>query len=983
MARRLLLLRLLLSLLALALVLPQPAAAQDGATRWQALGGPAGRVTLLAAAPDGQTVYAVSVAEVNRNGDETQTRDLGAATRADALYKSVDAGQNWIAATNDLPPGEITALFVDKDGVIWVGLQRRVSPYPGELWTSANAGATWRQVQLNLGHLRVRSMAQDAARDLWLLASAVKERSFEAENLLYRRGADGVWSSVPLNLSDIASTRSAARITAHPTETPRLFLTTDFGDLLISTNGGQTWTAQGSPPVTAVPALLALQPDRPAVALLVRASDSGLILERSQDGGDAWSMVSPRGLPDGRTVSGSLLAAGNGVFLMTTDRGAYRSADGGDTWQALEGALNSAYVYQIALLPNGGSLLAATAYGLFVSGDRGALWRQTGVGLPANSAVLGLLTHPNRPNQVFALIRAVGATQANLMLVSRDGGATWLPAGSGGAWTDATAWAIDPQNPDRLYLAGMNYVAVSKDGGVTWRTQSSSEYVRRSAIVIAPSDPNRVYVDGAPRLVSVDAGETWTELPPRTDGPTIATGVAVDPADAGHVWYGMADGVYESRDGGRTLQRFGLDGQSVRWLRAAPQAATGKGLQLFAGVENAGIMRWSAETQDWQPAQTGLPAGSNILAFACDPQAPGLLWATRDGGGIYASGDSGANWQNVGRSAGDNLGLALAPNYSAEGGWFLGTAVAGLWLLGQERPAAGGTPTPPGSTSAPAADAIRSGVDARIEVVWPHDFAPLQDATLANAGIRLFLPGSLEPPSCGWRPSVELWRAVGTEPASRVELAEQRAVDGQPFPYWDANDVDVSPARSENAKVYFLVKVDGVDTATSVWAHAADARTFFPEQLVPSGIATGATNEVDARIQIVWPHDESGAGRDVKDATLANVAVTLFKRGTRLSVPPSWRSPGGDVRLYGAWNTEVSRPFDIAPVVSTRQSGAITYPVWEFNDVPVDRARDGANRLYLWAEVDGVRSYPTIWAHGLDSRTYFPAKDEPVLGCLP
>jgi hypothetical protein len=249
-------------------------------------------------------------------------------------------------------------------------------------------------------------------------------------------------------------------------------------------------------------------------------------------------------------------------------------------------------------------------------------------------------------------------------------------------------------------------------------------------------------------------------------------------------------------------------------------------------------------------------------------------------------------------------------------------------------------------------------------------------------GIRLFLPASLESPACGWRPAVELWRAVNTDPATRVELAEQRAVDGQPFPYWDANDVDVAPARADGAKVYFLVKVDGVDTATSVWAHGADARTYFPEQLVPSGIATGAITEVDARIQIVWPHDAAGEARDVSDATLANVGVTLFKRGTRLSVPTNWQ-PAGEVRLIGAWNSEVSRPFPIAPVVSTRQSGVIAYPVWEFNDVPIDRAREGENRLYLWAQVDGVRSYPTVWAHGVDSRTYFPAKDEPVLGCLP
>ncbi|MCU0510044.1 MAG: hypothetical protein MUC34_17020, partial [Anaerolineae bacterium] len=716
---------------------------------------------------------------------------------------------------------------------------------------------------------------------------------------------------------------------------------------------------------------------------LARSTEDGPVIERSQDRGDTWTKVQARGLSRDAISPASLVTAGKGVVLMITDHGVYRSADAGNTWQALEGALDSAYVYSVLPLPDGSKLLAGAAYGLFASSDRGALWRETGAGLPRNSAVLGLLTHPDRPEQILAFVRAVGAADASLLLVSRDGGASWLPAAPGGAWTDATAWAMDPGNPDHLYIAGAGYVAASKDGGVTWDRQETTHSAPPTGITVAPSDPNRIYVDGAPRLVSDDGGETWRELPFHSleGGGEIARGVAVDPADADHVWFGLQDGVLESRDGGETMQRAGLDGSAVRWLLAVAEAGGGKGYDLFAGIENGGIMRRDAAGPDWQPAQAGLPPSSNILAFAADPQSPDLLWATRDGGGIYASDDSGATWQNAGRGSGDNLGLSIAPNYGGEGGWFVGTANAGLWLLGPERPAAGGTPTPPGPTGTPAQGAARSGVDARIEVVWPHNFATLQEATLANVGVRLFLPASLESPACGWRPAVELWRAVNTDPATRAELAEQRAVDGQPFPYWDANDVDVSPARSDGAKVYFLVKVDGVDTATSVWAHGADARTYFPEQLVPSGIATGAITEVDARIQIVWPHDETGAGRDVSDAPLANVAVTLFKRGTRLSAPANWQ-PAGEVRLMGAWDSEVSRPFEISPVVSTRQSGVIAYPVWEFNDVPVDRARDGS-RLYLWVEVDGVRSYPTIWAHGVDSRTYFPAKDEPVLGCLP
>jgi hypothetical protein len=229
-----------------------------------------------------------------------------------------------------------------------------------------------------------------------------------------------------------------------------------------------------------------------------------------------------------------------------------------------------------------------------------------------------------------------------------------------------------------------------------------------------------------------------------------------------------------------------------------------------------------------------------------------------------------------------------------------------------------------------------------------------------------------------------------------LAAAEQRSVDGQPFPFWELNDIDVSRATDPKQKLYFMVRVEGVDTATSVWAHGADPRTYFPQQDVPSGIAADRIEAVDARIQIVWPHDEAGRPRSVAEGTLANIAVTFFKHGTRLSVPVGWQPDG--LTLYGAWNQEMGKPLARQAVAYARQAGAITYPVWEFDNIPVARATvrgslpaDAASgsapgsgsTVYLWVMADGVQTYPNIWAHGADSRTYFPAQDEPIQGCVP
>jgi len=204
-------------------------------------------------------------------------------------------------------------------------------------------------------------------------------------------------------------------------------------------------------------------------------------------------------------------------------------------------------------------------------------------------------------------------------------------------------------------------------------------------------------------------------------------------------------------------------------------------------------------------------------------------------------------------------------------------------------------------------------------------------------------------------------------------------VEGHPFPFWELNDVDVSAARDPQTKLYFLVRVPGVRTATSVWAHGADPRTYFPRQDTPTGIATGEPQAVEARIEIVWPHDGLGREQPVDQADWANVTVALFEAGTGRSVPLDWEPPG--LTLYGAWNQGVGRPLATEAEKRLVRRGAITFPMWDFNNIDVRAARNPLNKLYLWVEVTGVTTYPTIWAHGADARTHFPVEDEPIVGC--
>ena len=773
---------------------------------------------------------------------------------------------------------------------------------------------------------------------------------------VFRSGDDGrTWTTYEVLRNDQQPGDMLADLIPHPARGDRLFMTTYAGDVLISEDAGQNWRSvvqrQAGAEAGVTPPQLAFRADRPDVALLVRGPDASsagaLAVASSSDGGLTWRPVAASGLP-AQGAPLALAALRGGVYLLNTSTGTYRSADVGVTWQPLEGVLSSGGVAEF-LAPPGtarstaaeSTVLAATGHGVYISRDGGAVWEPLGTGLPFNSKIAGLLTHSASPGTGFAVSDNAslrGVVQPPLVLRSLDGGQSWASAAAGLPDAGVTAWTIDPSDPNTLFAASSEQVFRSTDAGLGWHSARLESGARR-AIAVAPSDGNVVYLGGRPAMRSVDRGLTWTPMPVALTGggdqAQDVSGLVVAPDDSGRLWAALDDGgVFESRDAGRSWRLIGLDGQSVRWL-AAGVAEKGQ-LPLYAGVAEDGIYRFDGNI--WTAISDGLPARSTILTLVADPRAPGLLWAARDGGGVYRSTDGGNQWENVALGVGENLAQSLAVDFSVPDGVLMGTATAGVWALRPNvQPAAKAT-----AVSAVKTANGRAGVDARIEVVWPHDFAPVTEADQANIGLRLFAPGSLMPPACGWQPKTTVWQAANTDPVEPLDLAEQRSVDGQPFPYWNLNDVDVSRAKDPTQKLYFMVRVEGVDTATSVWAHGADPRTYFPQPDVPSGTATDGLDAVDARIQIVWPHDEAGNPRSVREGALANVLVTFFKHGTRLSVPVDWQPAG--LTLYGAWDQEVGKPLSGEAVRSTRQAGAIAYPVWEFNNIPVARAMTPAGR---------------------------------------
>lgn len=272
----------------------------------------------------------------------------------------------------------------------------------------------------------------------------------------------------------------------------------------------------------------------------------------------------------------------------------------------------------------------------------------------------------------------------------------------------------------------------------------------------------------------------------------------------------------------------------------------------------------------------------------------------------------------------------------------------------------------------------RSLVDAKIQIVWPQGNLPVSQATKANVGVYLFQQGTSSAICTSWTPTVRLWRALnnGVEQEVGTGVRVARTSSGQTYSVWELNDVDVSAAKDPVNKYYFRASVDGaLGEYDNIWSHGADARTYFPNQDVPSGIGTAAPQAVDAKIEILWPHDNL----PVNKATRANIAAFLFEKGSSKSVAANWNP---SVRLWRGLNNDPLQPVAVGQK-ETRSAGGVSFPVWTFNNVDVSAATNTANRYYFRVTVDGVPTRSNVWSHGVDARTYYPEPKIPAAsgGC--
>jgi photosystem II stability/assembly factor-like uncharacterized protein len=199
------------------------------------------------------------------------------------------------------------------------------------------------------------------------------------------------------------------------------------------------------------------------------------------------------------------------------------------------------------------------------------------------------------------------------------------------------------------------------------------------AIVVSPTDPNRVWVGGHQGAASsTDGGVTWTQVPSLTGADPM--GWVIDPASPTHQYVGGHPGLKVSTDGGGTftVRNDGLPSTDVHGLGRDP--ASGR---LYAAVVGHGLLASDDQGDSWTTVNPALQTMGPILV---DPRDSKRLYVS-DMRNLLGSQDGGRSWQRLGAIPG-----AMSLAQASDGTLF--AAANGVVLKSVNR---GGTFRPLGS----------------------------------------------------------------------------------------------------------------------------------------------------------------------------------------------------------------------------------------------------------------------------------------------
>jgi photosystem II stability/assembly factor-like uncharacterized protein len=331
-------------------------------------------------------------------------------------------------------------------------------------------------------------------------------------------------------------------VTGVPSQPKTFYMGVASGGLFRTTDSGATWTAitDGKVPLGSTGSVAVADSD-PNVIYLGTGSDgvrsnvsTGRGVYKSTDAGQTWKFA---GLYNAGQIGAVRIhptnpdivwvAAGGDIFKPNSERGVFKTTDGGQTWRKVLFISDTVGAMDVELQPGNPNVVYAWMSrlerkpwtiisgsrdgGFYKSTDGGEHFTKITTGLP--SELIGkanLAVTAANPNRIFALIEA---KPGGGFYRSDDAGQTWLLINSQASLIQRpfyyTTLGADPSNADVVY-AGAEGFFKSVDGGKTFTTLRTPHGDNHD-IWINPNDSKiMIQANDGGANVSTDGGRTWS-----------------------------------------------------------------------------------------------------------------------------------------------------------------------------------------------------------------------------------------------------------------------------------------------------------------------------------------------------------------------------------------------------------------------------------------------------------------------------------------
>src|SRR5258708_7968502 len=383
---------------------------------------------------------------------------------------------------------------------------------------------------------------------------------------------------------------------------------------------------------------------------------------KTTNGGVTWEPIfdgQPIGSIGALAIAPSdpnIIYAGTGEADLRSDltygNGVYKSTDGGKTWSNI-GLRDSQHIGRILVDPKNAAVVLVAALGhaygpntergVFRSTDGGATWTKVLYKDP-NIGAIELSADPDNPATVFAALlhdqrppwsAYPPATTSGAIYKSIDGGATWnqitgggLPAGDWGRIGLAVAKGTHGQRVYALIDTPKGGLFRSDDGGQNWSLVGTDERIRGRLwyfceVTVDPKNPDVVYLPNVSIYRSIDGGKTFDAIKGAPGGDDYHA-LWIDPSNPQRMMFGSDQGVGVSVDGGKSWSSWfnqptaqfyhvAVDNQFPYHVYGAQQDS---GTAMTTSRSDYGSITW----RDWHPIGAGEsgyivpdPADSNII----------------------------------------------------------------------------------------------------------------------------------------------------------------------------------------------------------------------------------------------------------------------------------------------------------------------------------------------------------------------------------